>query len=191
MWPSRLLCMVSCMCAVPAVLSAQPNDADLQFRLGVAFVSDSATLCFATESRTLSPGDSITLVSAPVPGAPGFGRVIPAAIGTAGVICGADSTAAQGFGDFTYALRSNQKPTEPGELYIGVVAAAHQFHARGRDVVANLGPRWPALGFRACTSEEGLHLTVWAGQPLKAQRLWHWYVHFDYSTQVTCEDADY
>ena len=139
-----------------------------------------------------APGDSVSLVWVPIPGEPGVAHVIPAIIAGTGGGCRADSVMQIGSdGDHTYSLRTYRKVAAGGALYIGVVAAAHHFRTRGRDVTANLGSKWSALGFRACTSQEGVHLTVWAGQPLRSRRLWHWYVHFDFDTEPRCVAADY
>jgi hypothetical protein len=39
--------------------------------------------------------------------------------------------------------------------------------------------------FRLCTSNEGLHLTVWAGEPLKSKRLWHEYYYLGFDVEQT------
>jgi hypothetical protein len=46
-------------------------------------------------------------------------------------------------------------------------------------------------GYRSCTSAEGLHLTVWAAEPLKSRRVWHHYHYLGYDTEPTCVEADY
>lgn len=45
--------------------------------------------------------------------------------------------------------------------------------------------------FRECTSNEGLHLTVWTGKPLKGKRIWHSYYNFSYDTKPNCKVKDY
>jgi hypothetical protein len=45
--------------------------------------------------------------------------------------------------------------------------------------------------FRECSSNEGLHLTVWKGKPLIGKRIWHSYYHFNYDTDPTCKKKDY
>ncbi len=45
--------------------------------------------------------------------------------------------------------------------------------------------------FRECTSNEGLHMTVWKGKPLSGTRIWHSYSGFGYDTEGTCQPADY
>ena len=45
--------------------------------------------------------------------------------------------------------------------------------------------------FRTCTSNEGIHLTVWSGKPLESERKWHWYVDLNFDTVPTCVEKDY
>ena len=45
--------------------------------------------------------------------------------------------------------------------------------------------------FRACTSMEGLHLTVWSGKPLIGKRIWHSYYGVGYDTVPSCKEKDY
>jgi hypothetical protein len=46
-------------------------------------------------------------------------------------------------------------------------------------------------GFRSCASGEGLHLTVWYGEPLSTARLWHGYYYLGYDTESDCGPQDY
>jgi hypothetical protein len=48
-----------------------------------------------------------------------------------------------------------------------------------------------AATVRSCTSNEGLHLTVWSGTPLTTRRLWHQYYYLGFDVEPSCEDADY
>ena len=48
----------------------------------------------------------------------------------------------------------------------------------------------PDVQVRSCASNEGLHLTLWSGEPLKARRLWHTYYYLGYDTQPTCQSED-
>jgi hypothetical protein len=43
---------------------------------------------------------------------------------------------------------------------------------------------------RVCRSMEGLHLTLWSGEPLKAPRVWHLYYYVGYDMQQTCQPED-
>ena len=45
--------------------------------------------------------------------------------------------------------------------------------------------------FRTCTSNEGVHLTIWTGKPLIGKRIWHQYYYLGYDTNPTCRKKDY
>lgn len=45
--------------------------------------------------------------------------------------------------------------------------------------------------FRECTSNEGLHLTVWTGKPLQGRRRWHFYYYLGYDVVPSCKRKDY
>jgi hypothetical protein len=44
--------------------------------------------------------------------------------------------------------------------------------------------------FRACTSTEGLHLTIWKGQPLRGARKWHYYYYLGYDVTPDCTEKE-
>jgi len=43
---------------------------------------------------------------------------------------------------------------------------------------------------RGCTSSEGVHLTLWAGEALRSERLWHKYYYLGYDVEPTCQTGD-
>lgn len=45
--------------------------------------------------------------------------------------------------------------------------------------------------FRMCSSSEGLHLTIWSGEPLVGTRRWHFYYFLGYDVEPNCSEADY
>lgn len=45
--------------------------------------------------------------------------------------------------------------------------------------------------FRDCTSNEGVHLTVWTGVPLLGKRRWHFYYYLGYDVVPSCKRKDY
>jgi len=44
--------------------------------------------------------------------------------------------------------------------------------------------------FRQCSSAEGLHLTVWSGEPLSGPQDWHRYVYLGMDLEVTCTETE-
>ncbi len=61
----------------------------------------------------------------------------------------------------------------------------------GNTISLRLGRQQPDVQVRSCTSREGAHLTLWAGTPLKAPRLWHAYFYLGYDVEMDCTPADY
>ena len=45
--------------------------------------------------------------------------------------------------------------------------------------------------FRDCTSNEGVHLTVWTGKPLVGMRRWHFYYYLGYDVVPSCRRKDF
>ncbi len=44
--------------------------------------------------------------------------------------------------------------------------------------------------FRACTSNEGVHLTIWSGEPTAGQRKWHYCHYLAYDVEPACTAAE-
>ena len=44
--------------------------------------------------------------------------------------------------------------------------------------------------FRACTSTEGVHMTVWSGAPLTGKRRWHYYHYLGYDVESDCSPTE-
>lgn len=74
---------------------------------------------------------------------------------------------------------------------IAVVGFAGDFKIVKGEVRADLNGDGTSESFRSCTSYEGLHLTVWAGDALKSKRLWHEYYYLGYDLEPSCNPADY
>lgn len=45
--------------------------------------------------------------------------------------------------------------------------------------------------FRDCTSSEGVHLTIWSGEPLVGSRRWHYYYYLGYDVEPDCVEQDF
>src|SRR6266478_6016907 len=60
----------------------------------------------------------------------------------------------------------------------------------GANVVADLDGDGRLEFFRSCTSQEGVHFTIWADKPLQGKRRWHRYVYLGYDVEPTCTDPE-
>jgi hypothetical protein len=45
--------------------------------------------------------------------------------------------------------------------------------------------------FRSCSSNEGIHMSVWSGPPLRGTRRWHRYFYLGYDVEANCNEKDY
>jgi hypothetical protein len=79
----------------------------------------------------------------------------------------------------------------PGEPAIGVVDPPRPVAVSGGHATADLDGDGVPARFRACTTQEGVHLTVWRGEPLHGPRRWHAYYYIGHDTEPTCEEADW
>jgi len=74
---------------------------------------------------------------------------------------------------------------------IAVVGFTGEFPVVNGEVRGDLNGDGTAESFRSCTSNEGLHLTVWTGEALKTERLWHEYYYLGYDVEPSCTARDY
>ena len=75
-------------------------------------------------------------------------------------------------------------------VWIAIAGKPDTREIRPGVVAVRLSAAQPDAQVRSCTSTEGLHLTVWAGAPLRSRRLWHQYVYLGYDVEPSCEDGD-
>ena len=154
--------------------------------------TDVGRVCLASP-MPLDSNTEITLVSVPIRGR----RSDSVLIATAHVVgrfdhkCVADENGVgvAGYGDSLYSLAlATPGPQQLGPMF-GVVAPRASFFTRG-DSVTMRAPDGTTLAFDACTSQEGVHLSVWAGSPLTGQRVAHRYYYLPYGTEPNCEPSE-
>jgi hypothetical protein len=83
---------------------------------------------------------------------------------------------------------------DPGQAPLPALAVAvtgrPQARRTGAFVILRLVEPPVSVRVRSCASSEGLHLTMWAGEPLKSRRLWHAYYYLGYDVEPNCQPAD-
>lgn len=89
----------------------------------------------------------------------------------------------------TYRLEMDQ---ENNDIRFGFAVAdpAGVFSGESGKVSVDLNRDGVQETFRDCTSHEGVHLTIWSGEPLKGSKLWHAYFYLGYDTAPSCVQAD-
>ena len=76
-------------------------------------------------------------------------------------------------------------------IAIGVIQPAKKIEVQNKLASVDLNGDGKPEFFRLCASNEGLHLTIWTGKPLKGKRIWHSYYYLHYDTEADCEKKDW
>ncbi len=92
---------------------------------------------------------------------------------------------------YQYLLKLSDKSDTNNGFGIGIVNANAQAKIVKGLATIDLNEDGKDEYFRECTSNEGLHLTVWTGKPLIGKRIWHSYYNFNYDTMPNCKEKDY
>lgn len=89
-----------------------------------------------------------------------------------------------------YAIEPLRAADTLPDLAVGIVGRAD---VERIDTMPTLRLGSPALTIRvrSCASSEGLHVTLWDGEPLHSRRLWHAYYYVGYDLTPNCEPGDY
>jgi hypothetical protein len=86
-----------------------------------------------------------------------------------------------------YAMRSVHGKLEH-HLGFGIVGAKEKLKTSGNVVVADMDEDGKTERFSLCTSNEGLHLHIWSGEPYIGIRLWHAYYYLGYEVMPNCPE---
>ena len=171
-----MFCLVSCTSKNPQTgsessqLSSAPNPATYIPRVGVA-VSTSARTCMAIRNANLSVGSPVTLVTPFLPQ-----KFVQVEIGgQTSEACPVSKEVDPAV--YSYNLRIAQDSIQKLEPLIAVVGTSAAFSTPNNNVQADLDQNGKAETFRACTSNDGVHLTLWSGKPIDGSVLWHGYYY--------------
>ena len=158
--------------------------ADGQARsVGIVYRGELDDLRLAIAHETLPFGSKIAIVTAP------DGLVLCCAVAGAAYILRPDEfdpVYLDDEGKTTYALDAGGIAGDVS-LGFGLVDPPPDLAA---GAMPDLNGDGRAEGFRSCASGEGLHLTVWYGEPLTTSRLWHGYFYLGYDTEADCDAKD-
>jgi hypothetical protein len=154
-------------------------------RVGIVYRGELDDLRLAIADESLPLGSKVAIVTTPE------GTVLCCAVVGAAYLLRPDEfdpVFLDDEGKTTYALDPGGVADDVA-LGFGVTDIAPDLAASGAklDLDGNGTPE----GFRSCASGEGLHLTMWYGEPLTTARLWHGYFYLGYDTESDCADQDY
>ena len=146
-------------------------------------------LCFKIENPGLKPGDKVQIIITELPQKTALAEVVKKEecerVEYQGEL---DSIRAE----HDYILKeANGDSLNNAGYGIGLVNPAGTSKAAGKFIAFDIDNDKSDEYFRECTSNEGLHLTVWKGKPLTGKRIWHSYYHFGYDTEPDCKEKDY
>lgn len=156
-----------------------------QARLGVAEIDENGEGCLTVMNAALREGDAAILVSLQEPQT--FTRTLISK--KVPQSCSRNTTFPAGASFYSFRIEnSNAKPMEPA---IAVAGFNGSFKVDGGKVRGDLDGDGRLESFRSCASNEGLHLTVWSGEPLTGKRIWHEYFYLGYDLEPDCDERDY
>jgi len=159
--------------------------------IGLAGIHPVEGPCLAIRSEGIPTGAAVTLVS------PQSQKILVARV--AGPLDGSCVTGSYpallgDHDDSVYLLDLVEGTMRPGDVLIATLVPPSRYAVRGQRVRAELDGREPEESFRLCLSAEGLHLTVWSGEPLTGRRRWHDYHYLGFELDEAaqdCTEADY
>ena len=156
---------------------------DWTHHIGVAGHDPRGRACLAVSDDSLAVGTPITIVWMADPQRASEARVT-------GKRARAWEIANTPLEGHSYDLEIIGGPPLSGEYGIGVVGAMKPAAAKGPLVHIDLDGDGEPETFRQCASAEGLHLTVWTGEPLQGPLDWQRYVYLGMDLEVTCTETE-
>lgn len=153
--------------------------------VGIAVTRSAGVTCVAIPAPRLIPGTRIVLADPRDSAALVIATVLPSersqcpsedvALGDSLQSVAVSSGVQPALGSFWFALRI---PTEALVVVDDVISG-------------DLDHDGIPESLRVCTSMEGLHFTIWSGEPLTGRRRWTEYVPLYYDVEPSCDERDF
>jgi hypothetical protein len=137
-------------------------------RIGIAVATNSRT-CVAIRNGNLTTGTVITLISPVAPVSSTQATVSGVSQEACPVTQNVDTTVS----NYTVTPQSPLQKLTPTIAVLG----APPVSVNNNVPQADLDQNGQAETFRACSADNGIHLTVWKGAPLQGTLLWHGYYY--------------
>ena len=152
--------------------------------IGVAASSPNAPICVAMSGPVLSNGSVVTLIQPERPQSLLIATISRAVKSSEGL------ARADVAGPYYVAEPASAMLPETVTVWIVFRGRVATRRIASGAIAVQLEKSQRSAQARWCTSHEGLHLTVWAGEPPKSQRLWHEYFYLGYDVEPTCDALD-
>ncbi|MGH9880991.1 MAG: hypothetical protein ACRD6N_06105 [Pyrinomonadaceae bacterium] len=163
---------------------AQGKAFNFPSQVGVVDVSANNDVCLTIPNPNLAEGNRVQIVSPYKPQALAVAIVQK----KMSVSCSQNSDTSPN--DSFYSLRVVSGRLEPGGVGIAVFGAKVDFKVANGVASVDLNGDGRKEYFRACTSQEGLHLTIWSGKSLRGVRRWHRYYYLGYDVEPSCTSRE-
>lgn len=178
--------------ALNVLVAAQKSDFNFDSQIGVMDVNAKKELCLVIANANLSEGSKVTLIAPNKPQVIGEAVVVGKKLTES---CTRDSAISEDKSFYLLKLSKNnprffngENPLPPS---IAVFNSKISFQLIKGIASVDLNGDGKKEYFRQCTSNEGIHLTVWTGSPLSGKRNWHWYYYLGYDVPPNCNAKDY
>ena len=162
---------------------------DYQKQLGVVFIVGENTGCLSLHNPDLKPGTRFSVLSVADSGMSWGSEVM---VGVTREALGRDCNPASAErDDSSHQVKIVKGRVVEGMAYLVILVPPEKFTVSEKPVQVDLDGDGVQESFRLCTSNEGLHFTVWSGKPLEGTRRWHRYHYLGFDVEPNCVEADY
>jgi len=156
-----------------------------QTQIGMAEVSNKGYGCLIIMNASLRGNDVINLITLEKPQS----FIMTKIVNKLSQSCSRNTEISNDASFYSFKI-TNNKDDIIGPA-IAIVGFNDSIKVANDKVRADLNGDGRLESFRLCTSHEGLHLTVWTGEPLEGKRLWHEYYYLGYDVEPNCTQRDY
>jgi hypothetical protein len=156
---------------------------DWNHRIGIAGIEAPKQLRFAVPDDALPAGTLVTLVWLDE----------PQRLTRARILAPRDApwtVAGMPVEGRAYELHTTEIDSDDRQFAIAITGDVGAPSAVGGKVAIDLDGDGRQETFKMCASSEGVHFTVWSGEPLQSPQGWHRYLYLGMDLEPTCTDAE-
>ncbi|NOT58699.1 MAG: hypothetical protein HOP19_00570 [Acidobacteria bacterium] len=155
---------------------------DYAKQIGIVSFAAEQVPCLDIANTSLQAGDKITLIAPGKPQRTGQASIVK----KLGKNCPSRADEADP-NESHYEIKLSQGSFAAPAVAFAVAKSTAAFAAKAGLTNADLDGDGQVESFRECTSQEGVHFTVWTGKPLQGKRRWHYYYYLGYDVEPNCK----
>ncbi|HEX3684725.1 MAG TPA: hypothetical protein VHU83_19465 [Bryobacteraceae bacterium] len=152
--------------AQSSALSSSPPPASYVPRIGVA-VSTGSRTCLAIQNGNLASGGPVTLVTPTLPQSFTQAEIGAPSQSPCPILQNVNPALS------SYDVQASGASLPKLTPLIAVLGTSAAFSQQNNNVQADLDQNGKTELFRACSANDGIHLTVWTGTPTTGAVIWH------------------